>query len=194
MGYGGLIFPCFLVLNYIHLRQQNYFMVTGKLKSKLFPRLIRKAIKTKQGLTEAGKGNLGLIIDLNEADSEKLTRMRLPAEYEKDFRIVLCGSRQEEAKESGVVILDKKEISLGGKFEAQDIQEFLNEQFDFLICYLSEDCPEANLLAARSIASVRIGNYPDKFGVFDLVIEADTVDVFQKEALKYLRILKKNLK
>ncbi|MUP47002.1 hypothetical protein E0K83_14750 [Gramella sp. BOM4] len=175
------------------MRQKIQTMITSKIKLKLLPGFIQKAKKAYIRDSGSGSGRIGLILDFKKLEEKKsLFEFYGPAEYSKeDLKLVICGPRKEIVDSSFPAILDPSEISIGGKFDSEEITDFLNEKFDFLICYFSENCLPGILLAARSAARLKIGNSPDNFEVFDLEIEAENAEVFQQEALKYLEILKK---
>ncbi|MCP9199741.1 hypothetical protein MKO06_07485 [Gramella sp. GC03-9] len=169
-------------------------MIGSKIKAKLLPGLIRKAKKANARPLVSGSGRIGLIVDAKDLEKKSgLLKIHDLAGYpKKDCKLVICGSRKEIVDVNFPVILDPSEISIGGKFESEDIRNFIATEFDFLICNFSESCLHGMLLAASSKVSVKIGNSPDEFGVFDLEIEAENPDVFQQETLKYIEIFKKN--
>ncbi len=167
-------------------------MISGKLKDVFLVKQIRKALKSEKSDFEGFQEKAGLIIDVeNIHEKRKLTEFhKLIGLPEKNFKTVVCGSRGDLNEVSGM-ILDLKEISLGGYFKSEEIRAFSQENFDFIICHFSDVNPAGLLLAARTQASVKIGNKPDEYGIYDLEIDAGSIDIFQKEALKYLKILKK---
>ena len=169
-------------------------MLTDKIKAMLLPRLIRQAVKSGAVVKPSGSGRLGLIIDaaVVEDQPEFLNFYKMAGYESSNFNMVVCGSRQNLNPATCPVVLDDREIGLSGKMESGYVEEFLEKEFDFLICYFSGASMPGNLLAARSKAAVKIGRAPDEFGIFDVEIQAGNVEIFQQEALKYLEILKRN--
>lgn len=167
-------------------------MISGKLKDFFVLKKIHQALKSERFYSEGLLGKAGLIVDSkNISEKSKLIELhKIVGLSEGQFKTVICGSRNDLEEVSGMV-LDPKEISLAGEFRSEEIREFSQDNFDFIVCYFSEANPVGALLAARTQASVKIGNKPDIFGIYDLEIDADSIDIFQKEALKYLKILKK---
>ncbi|TBW26751.1 DUF6913 domain-containing protein [Gramella sp. KN1008] len=169
-------------------------MISGNLKNVFYLKKIRKALGSKSDVKSEFSGKAGLIIDADNLDEKwKLTDFYELVQLKKEnFYIVICGSRQNLPEDIEAAVLDSKEISLRGEFRSEEIRSFTEEDFDFILCYFSKNSVASALLSALTKARIRIGNSPDEYGIYDVEIDAREVEVFQQEALKYLKILKKN--
>ena len=168
-------------------------MISGRLKSILYSRKIRRILGTKTSSSNAASGKAGLIIDAEDFDNKwKLAEFyRLAGIKKENFRVIVCSSAENSPEIPCADTLFPGEVSMKGDFKAAAIRDFAEEDLDFIICHFSESII-ASLLTAVSKAAVKIGNSPDEYGIYDVEIDAADIDVFQQEALKYLKILKKD--
>lgn len=169
-------------------------MIAGKLKNIIHSKKIRRSLLNGRLSREGNSGKIGLIIDDEKFESgQKLIELyKFPGINKIDFKVVFCGNSDKIPENLEADVLTIKDISLLGDFKTESIRRFASEDFDFLICYFSENNTAGYLLAAESLANIKIGNSPDSYGIFDVEIHAKKIDVFQQEVLKYLKILKKN--
>lgn len=169
-------------------------MISGKLKNIIFSKRIRKALGNKALGPNGYSGKIGLIIDAEKlSDKRELTELYKFSGIKKEsFKVVICGTPSEIPDELKADILIPAEVSISGEFKAEAIKNFSQEDFSFLICHFSEKNKIGSLLAAETKASVKIGNSPDEYGIYDVEIQTKQIDVFQQEVLKYIKILKKN--
>lgn len=167
-------------------------MISGKLKNILYSRKIRKVLDKKAPSFKTVSGRAGLIIDAEDFDDKwKLARFyRLAGISKENFRVIVCSSEENLPEIPGASILFPGEVSLRGEFRARAIRDFAEEDLDFILCYCSKSISTACLLAAVSRAALKIGNSPDEYGIYDVEIGTTDIEVFQQEALKYLKILK----
>lgn len=165
-----------------------------KLKSLIYTKRIRRTLGKKTFSNSGATGKVGLIIDTENLES-KLLLKKLYQDLEvskENFRIVVCGNQNELPETFEADVLKPKEISIAGEFKSAGIRDFASENFDILICNFTGSNIIGSLLAAETKASVKIGNKPDEFGIYDLEIDTNDIMVFQQEILKYLKILKRN--
>lgn len=169
-------------------------MIPGKLKNIIYSKRIRKALGNKALGPDGNSGKIGLIIDAENFKYKRgLTDLYKLIEIKKNsFKIVICGTPSEIPDDLKADILIAAEVSISGEFKAKAIKNFLQEDFSFLICHFSEKNKIGSLLAAETKASVKIGNSPDEYGIYDVEVQTEQIDVFQQEVLKYIKILKKN--
>ncbi|MCG9970267.1 DUF6913 domain-containing protein [Christiangramia crocea] len=169
-------------------------MISGKLKSYFCSKKIHRALTAKRISFGEYSGKAGLIIDAENFDENwKLAEFYKLLQLKKEnFSIAVCGSRESLPEDLDAAILDPKEISAMGEFKSEGIRSFAENKFDFIICHFSKNTSATALLSAVAIAGVKIGNTPDEYGIYDVEIDSGDIEVFQQEALKYLKILKKN--
>lgn len=169
-------------------------MITGKLKNLIFSRRIKKALRRDDFRSELNSGKIGLIIDAENAEDKKsLFQIYNDLDFEQqDLKIVICGTEVIVPEGLNADVLDPKEISTKGDFKSEVILKFKEENFDFLVCHFSKPSKAGCLLAAETKATVKIGNSPDDYGIYDVEIDAQEISVFQQEIIKYIKIFKKN--
>lgn len=86
-----------------------------------------------------------------------------------------------------------KDISWRGQIKNPDVDAFIQEKFDVLIAYFTEDSPELDLITAISKANLKVGLSPCKQDFYHLAIAVDIeeIDLFKQELKKYLTVLNK---
>ncbi|MBD09251.1 MAG: hypothetical protein CMC68_00630 [Flavobacteriaceae bacterium] len=86
-----------------------------------------------------------------------------------------------------------KDFGWKGKVNNQDLEDFLNEPYDLLICYFKNETLLLDYMTAASKAKFKVGisNYDER--LYDLIIDVELKDIniFKQELKKYLNILKK---
>ncbi|MGA8853115.1 MAG: hypothetical protein WB492_02950 [Christiangramia sp.] len=168
-------------------------MIISKLKSIIYSKKIRKALKNKAGQGAGNTGKVGLIIDAKDLDQKlKLANLKEVAGFSNEkIQVVVCGEPKDMPQDLNAEILEKKDVSLSGEFNKEAIRKFTEERFDFIIGHFSDQSILGELLVAKSNAIFKIGNKPDDFGIYDVEIDAQEIGVFQQELIKYLKILKR---
>ncbi|WP_157718023.1 hypothetical protein [Gramella sp. MAR_2010_147] len=163
----------------------------------IYSKKIRSALNNGYSFLNGNSGKVGLIIDAANAEDLKGKRnlqelYKLMGIKKESLRIVVCEASVENLKDMDVDILNKKDVSVSGNFKSETIQAFSQKNFDFLICHFSKKCNVGSLLAAVTSASVKIGNAPDEYGIYNVEVQTSEIGVFQQEVLKYIEIFKRN--
>lgn len=80
-----------------------------------------------------------------------------------------------------------------GRIKNVELQSFLNYKFDALISYYEKDILELKLLTAMSRAEFKIGILQSDERLNDFIIKTklNQFNIFKRELVKYLNILKK---
>lgn len=86
-----------------------------------------------------------------------------------------------------------KDFGWNGKIKNLDLQQFVERDFDVLICYYTSEYIELKQIAAMSNANFKVGITSDDERLYDLIINVkpSQFDVFASELKKYLMILNK---
>ncbi|WP_411768868.1 DUF6913 domain-containing protein [Winogradskyella sp. A3E31] len=86
-----------------------------------------------------------------------------------------------------------KDFGWNGKIKNLDLQQFVERDFDVLICYYKSEDIELKQVAAMSKANFKVGISSNDERLFDLIINVkpSQFDVFASEFKKYLMILNK---
>ena len=167
-------------------------MIASKLKDIVYSKKIRKALKNKLLHDNEFLDKIGLILDAESFKNygELSNLHNLLGVKKEDLRIAVCASGIDVSK-PGVAFLDPKEVSISGEFKADGIKDFVQDRYDFVICYFSEMNRSGSLLAAEACARMKFGNKPDRYGIYDVEINSGSLDEFLEEVKKYYRIFKK---
>ena len=86
-----------------------------------------------------------------------------------------------------------KDFGWKGKIKNIDLEAFINEPFDMLICYYKNEVLQLDLITAASKANLKVGISRNDERLYDLIIDValKDINIFKQELKKYLNILKK---
>lgn len=139
--------------------------------------------------------SVGIVFNLDEFDDFEAFRVffsDLGINHNKiKFAVFTIDSnRVSTARE---LLFSPKEVGWKGKIKSNELETFLNTHFDTLISYYKQDNLELNLITARSKADFKVGlsNNDERLNDLILDIKPKNFDLFNKELIKYLTILKK---
>jgi hypothetical protein len=169
-------------------------MIPAKLKSLIYSNRIRGMLN--KNVTSAGirSEKIGLIIDAEDRKAlSVLANLYKEAGIAKEnFRIVLCGEAEDLPEGIVAAALKPREVSVTGEFKSVEIQKFAQEEFNYLVSFLPGKSQVGSLLTAVCHARIKFGNCPDDYGIYDVEINALKAEVFQRELIKYFKILKRD--
>ncbi|NRD21147.1 hypothetical protein HNV08_13900 [Winogradskyella eckloniae] len=86
-----------------------------------------------------------------------------------------------------------KDFGWNGKIKNLDLQSFIDEPFDMLICFFKNPVLQLNQMTAVSNANFKVGISKEDERLYDLIIDVElkNINIFKQELKKYLNILKK---
>lgn len=86
-----------------------------------------------------------------------------------------------------------KDFGWNGKIKNVDLDTFINEPYDMLVCFFKNQVLQLNHITAASKANFKVGISNEDERLYDLIIDVDLkeINVFKQELKKYLNILKK---
>ncbi len=86
-----------------------------------------------------------------------------------------------------------KDFGWKGKIKNIDLETFINEPYDVLICYYKKQVLQLDLIAAASKANLKVGISRKDERLYDLIIDValKEINIFKQELKKYLNILNK---
>ncbi|GAA4241266.1 hypothetical protein KO504_03415 [Winogradskyella psychrotolerans] len=86
-----------------------------------------------------------------------------------------------------------KDFGWKGKIKNIDLEDFINEPYDMLLCFYKNPVLQLNLITAASKANLKVGISNEDERLYDLIIDVELKDIniFKQELKKYLNILKK---
>ncbi|WP_405570779.1 DUF6913 domain-containing protein [Winogradskyella sp. Asnod2-B02-A] len=86
-----------------------------------------------------------------------------------------------------------KDFGWKGKMKNPDLEAFVAEPFDMLICFYKNTVLQLDQITAASHANFKVGISTNDERLYDLIIDVDLKDIniFKQELKKYLNILKK---
>ncbi|SDR82685.1 DUF6913 domain-containing protein [Winogradskyella sediminis] len=86
-----------------------------------------------------------------------------------------------------------KDFGWKGAIKNPDLQAFIDEPYDMLICFFKNDELPLNVITAASKANFKVGISRFDERLYDLIIDVELKDIniFKQELKKYLNILNK---
>lgn len=86
-----------------------------------------------------------------------------------------------------------KDFGWKGKIKNLDLETFINEPYDMLICFFKNPVLQLNQITAASKSHFKVGISNEDERLYDLIInvELKNINIFKQELKKYLNILKK---
>ncbi len=86
-----------------------------------------------------------------------------------------------------------KDFGWKGKIKNIDLQNFIDEPYDVLICYYKNELLQLNQITAASKANLKVGISRKDERLYDLIIDVSLkeINIFKQELKKYLNILNK---
>jgi hypothetical protein len=108
-----------------------------------------------------------------------------------DIKVVVFQQKLKKEKETNEII-SPKDFGWYGKIDSEKLKNILTNKYDLLINYSKVDNVYLNILLLQSKVAFRVGFAHLDKRLYDLLIkcESDEVDLFHKELIKYLVILK----
>ncbi len=173
-------------------------MSNNTFKKRQVNRKIERLLKSKSNNTslQISKNvkSVGIIVDRNSNfDFEKLKHLqREIASGSENFSVLTYKKNKDNYNEFRGVTITEKDFSWTGKLLVKDSILFLDKPFDMLIDYTKSNFIFKKYLIARSKAKFKVGfaNVDDK--MYDLMFDVESdIEIFNKELVKYLKILKK---
>jgi len=138
---------------------------------------------------------LGVILNKSEFDDFEAFR-ELGKEFKinpNKIKIIAFTEDDDEVDSSREVLFGPKQIGWKTKIKNAEVLDFLNRDFDAMICYFNKENVILNLVTAMSKAKFKVGISNDDNRLFDLIIDTNHQEfsLFKTELVKYLNILNK---
>jgi len=111
---------------------------------------------------------------------------------ESHFNILTFKEKKTSFNEFRGTVLFQNEINWQGRIRPKDVKRFMKKHYDLLIDYTQEDSLKRQLVIAQIIAKMKVGYSEKKKKFYDLLISVSPkeIDLFNKEFVRYLKILK----
>lgn len=139
--------------------------------------------------------SVGVILNLEEFNDYDRLRALISEIGVKENKVKFIAYIDDEksAPNSWDSFFNPKDFGWKGNIKNIELQEFIDQKFDALICYFKEGNLELNYVTALSQANFKIGlsNKDERYYDFIINIEPQHVQIFEKELIKYLKVLKK---
>lgn len=171
-------------------------MILKAFKEKSNKKYLNKILSKRQVSVDSSKvESLGVVINIDEvkdfsifndlADFIKVRPNKL--------KIIAFSASKKEEVNAWDVCFTPKDFGWKGAIKNIELQSFLDEEFDALISYYTEDKLELKMLTALSKSQFKIGILQIDPRLNDLIIKTSIKesDVFKNEVFKYLTILNK---
>lgn len=171
-------------------------MILNGFKEKSNQKFINKLIDSRRVESSLKKVEfIGVILNLDEFDDFEafrnlFSKLKLNPN---NVKIAAFTGDSKLVESSRELLFSKKEIGWKGKIKSNELDTFLNTNFDALISYYKQDNLVLNLATAKSKSCFKIGISSVEERLNDLILDVKPKDfnVFKQELIKYLTILKK---
>jgi len=157
--------------------------------------MILKGFKEKSNKKYIEKKLKGVIFSKDEKDDFDRFKV-LASDLEiKTNRITIIAFTEDEKSESGMwdSVYNPKDFGWKDNVKNQELQQFIDTDFDLLINYYTKENIGLKLITASSKAKMKVGILQTDERFNDLIIKTDIKDIktFTSELIKYLKILNK---
>ncbi len=165
------------------------YLVANKIKAALKRRAI---VRNEHTLSEIS--DIAIFVDESSIFVEKEFRalQKIIKLDEIHFSILTFKEKKSSYNEFRGTVLYQNEINWRGNITSKDVKSYLKKKYDVLIDYTDADNLERQLIVTRINAKMKIGFSVKKKKFYDLLIavEPNEIKLFNKELVRYLKILK----
>ena len=171
-------------------------MFLKRFREKSNQKYINKLLSTQQRIVHDRKiGSVGVLLNFEEFHDYDALRKLFKNIGLNDNRLKFIAFIEDEKDRpnSWDAFFCTKDFGRHGKIANVELNEFIDYEFDALISYYNNSSLELNMVTAASKANFKIGLSNEEPRLFDLIIDLETqyVNVFEKELVKYLKVLNK---
>jgi len=167
---------------------QNYFI------DKRIDVALRKSNKNNNKALLSEILSVAIFVDEQSAFNEKGFRklQEIINLDETHFSILTFKERETSFNEFRGTVLFQNEISRQGRIKPKDVRNFMKKPYDLFIDYTPTDSLIRQLVVAQIVAKMKVGYSEKKKKFYDLLISVSPkeIDLFNKELVRYLKILK----
>ena len=162
--------------------------------------LIKKSVKKsltnyKPFVTEDKIQTVGLLIDETyfAKDSELISEIFSNGIEQGNVKVLIYKDRIKKKEVFDNPHFSIKDVSLGGEFKTQEVNNFIDTPFDMLISYYDIEKPPLMWLTIQSKAKFKVGfsTIDKRINAFMVGTIAEKHEEFVSELFKYLKILNK---
>ncbi len=171
-------------------------MILKSFKEKSNQKFINKLIDSRRvALSSKKVESVGIVLNLSEFDDFEPFRVFFDELKLNPNKIKIAAFTDDPklVESSNELLFSRKQIGWKGKIKNNELETFVNTNFDALISYYRQDNLELNLVTAHSNANFKIGisNTDERLNDLILDVKPKKFDVFKQELIKYLTILNK---
>lgn len=167
-------------------------MALSGLKKIAVKRKTRKFLLERDRIMPSEVNSVGILVDLDEFKStDVLLQLKEVLQLE-DLKIVGFSDFKKTEIAPEILHFNSKQIGISAALKDAELKIFAEKQWDLLINYTSRTNLTFNFLTAASKAKLKVGLKVENEDFYDLIIQTKIEDFegFQKELIKYLKILK----
>jgi len=109
------------------------------------------------------------------------------------IKIIAFTEDEKSVETSRELLYSKKQIGWNAKIKNPELQQFIDSNFDALLCFYNEEVIELNLVTALSKANFKIGLSGIDERLYNFIIDTNSksFNIFTEELKKYLSIFNK---
>ncbi|SDB43568.1 hypothetical protein SAMN03097699_1326 [Flavobacteriaceae bacterium MAR_2010_188] len=171
-------------------------MILKSFKIKSNQKFVERLLKARTAAVSRKKiKSVGVILYLDEFADFEAFRVFFTSIDIRDNRvkIVAYSELDRDNEQLWDTFFNAKDFGWKGKLNRQELQEFVDSEFDLLISYYKSDILELNNMTAQSRANFKVGIADYDQRMYDLIIDVAPKDfnIFAVELKKYLNVLNK---
>lgn len=141
--------------------------------------------------------SIGLLLDsetLHSAETFRRFQERLGVK-DADFSVITCLEAKPKSEFEGGAFCSPGDLNWKGKFARKEVQEFMEREFDLLVCFIGKDTALTRLMERGVKAGFKISRsedpQPEGAADISIAVPVEESDLFLKEVEKYLKIFNK---
>jgi len=169
-------------------------MILGEFKRKNIKRRIARDLKKPvKRNTNSGAKIKSVLLLVNHTFNDNVSKRIIDELGLVESRVKVITFQIKSSKEKTIENnFSEKDFGLFGNFKNVDVKKILNAKFDLLVNYVTEN-QYVESLSVTSNAMFKVGFLNNNTLIYDLMIDVDKNDFesFNKELIKYLKILNK---
>jgi hypothetical protein len=171
-------------------------MFFNKIKDFLTKRIVKKRLSNVNHVASSGFiKKVGIVFDETYfyEKEDLIKQLILNGIKEQDISILVFKNAIKKNEVFDYSVFSFKDISWTASFDKQEVNDFVNENFDLLISYYDTEKSALLLVTHLSKASFKVGfsSIDKRLNHFMIDTNAENYKVFMDELFKYLKILNK---
>lgn len=169
-----------------------FMFLTKKIIRLQLPKLVKKQKVKRKTVNYDQSKKVGVLVTLHDHEKQHTVDefIDLLAADKKEVQVLCHDKRRARNKIFGYLQFTNRDISILGKFKAEHVIDFINNDFDYLFHLDMESNEIMDKILCLSQAKCRIGNDQEEHRDFyELMVKADTLSKASKLMFHYAKVV-----